>query len=376
MRQLLLLPLLLIFGTTDSSAQRDVPSDRVAFLDGTVRKGQVRGTGLRDPGKPIQFREEGTLSFQPLAVGEVELIRLGSGREIRSVSVELPDLTRGGIEITRRRFGEVLADGYFELIRVPLRAAEYIDQAEGMQPYLYLIRQDEVELVLELSVIEVYEMLHANPSRFRHKLRYLVRDCPDAAERARRADFTDASILRVLQTYAECDPSIAVKIDRNRLRGGVRFDHYVQTGYIGMLDADFSAEQFSMHLGYRAEANILERFRRISVAGEADLVYHTFLFRDRGRASQTMARGRFSLGYAAVHRPDFSLQLAGGLSTYGAVSSSFRSFFANNYALLYGGLQLKYRDARAVLAYEHFPNPRAERPANMLLLTFGYRLPL
>jgi hypothetical protein len=352
------------------------PSDRVVAWDGSVRKGHVRGSKQRDPSRPITFRESGETTYRAIFPEDVQLIRLGAtDQELRSVAVELPDHSRGGLETSQFRFGEVLASGEFELLRVPLRVRDYINQAADTKPYLYVLRRGEDEVILQLTVIEVYEELHANPSRFRNKLRFMVRDCPAAVERARRADFTDAGILRVIQTYQDCHPAISQRIDRDRLRGGVRFDHYVQTGYLNMLEREFSTEQFSMQVGYHVEVVMLERFRRVSVAANADMVYHTFVYPDQGRISQSMIRGRFSLGYAPVLNERFRLRVAGGLSTYAAFNSNFNSFFNNNYALLYGGLSLTRRNFRAAVAYEYFPNPPAERPGDILLFSVGYRLP-
>ena len=304
------------------------------------------------------------------AADEVATVRFArSGLVLERVIIESP----GSEEGRGARLGEVLADGDLRLLRINLFPEEYPATAAGSEPYLYVLEAEGNTFILRLTSIMVYEQWHANPAQFRNLLKYVTRDCPQARDRASRADFRDGSILTVLQAYAECHPEQTVTLNQRRLQGGIAIDHYAQLLTVDIRDGDFTDQRLSAAIGYRAAVRFTERFERFSVMASAHYLYHSFSWREERNISQSLVRGNFSLGYTVVRRDNYAVQVTGGLSNYHAVSSSFRSFFSNNYCLLNGGIQLVRAPYVAALHYEHFPGQISRRPANQLLATVGYR---
>ena len=368
------LPLLLLYCLLSSwlAAQS---TDKLLLRDGTTVRGVLRHVPPRLQGVRLRFQARGG-EVRTYTPREVLHCRVGrTGQLVKAVSVELPQ-AGGGAEQTRYRFGEVIASGEVELIRVPLAVSEYTPEAIGSQPYLYVLRQDDVELILKLSTIEVYGQLHANPSRFRNLLKYLVRGCERATELARTAQFKNADILRVLVAYRDCQPAaVVLNYHDAQLRGGTVFDHYLRASTFDMRDGDFSQDQLSLGIGYQIEARMTQRLRRLSLLGSVDVLHHTFTSpRDLGTASQTMLRGNFGLAVAPVQTDELALKLALGLSNYHALSSNLRSAFANNYFLFTADVRLHYRRWLLELGYEHFPDGHFRRPNALLRLGVGYRL--
>ena len=342
--------------------------DRIQLTDGTVVEGKIRPTTAAAQSHEIQVRRGP--ERVTYAADEVAAVRFaGSGRRLERVTIESSE-TGGEREV---RLGEVLAEGDLRLLRVNLYAEEYHTEAEGSEPYLYVLEAAGHTFVLRLTSIVVYEQWHANPAQFRNLLKFVTRDCPQAHEQASRAGFRDGSLLTVLQTYVQCHPDLAVTFNQRRLEGGVAVDHYAQLLTVDIRDGDFTDQRLSAGVGYRAEFRLTERFERFSAMVSAHYVYHSFSWQEQRGISQSLVRGNFSLGYTLVRRSDYAVQVTGGLSNYHAVSSSFRSFFSNNYFLLNGGLQLVRAPYVVALHYEHLPGQIPRRPANQLLATVGYR---
>ncbi len=319
-------------------------------------------------------RSDGTVA--ELGPDQVDRFVYGrTGREFRAVSVELPDPTTNQ-PVTRRRFGEVLSSGDVELLRVALNAAEYDPTAVDSRPHLYVLTYPGGTLVLKLSSIYVYEQLHANPSRFRNLLGFFAGDCARPRGIAEHARFADGEILAVIEAYGACHPELEIRIDRRRISGGLDLEHHVRLQYIDIRDADFSDRQFSGGVGYQVSTRFQNRMQRLGVLASVDLVYHSFRWREASDISQSMIRGNLSLGYSILKSERFRIQVTGGLSNYNAVSSSFRSFFSNNYFLLNGGLNVRTGNLLLGLHYEHLPGQIPRRPANQLLASVGYRIPL
>ncbi|THH41128.1 hypothetical protein [Neolewinella litorea] len=351
-------------------------ADELTLADGTTLQVDLRKTGATELAQSISFTvpEGGERSLTPSMVAEFQFGK--TGRTYRQVAVELPYPRSTDPPTEQLRFGEVLASGDVELIKVALSSSEYDLEAADGEPYLYLLREGEVELVLKLSSIMVYERLHANPARFRNLLKFLTRDCPRALAMARTANFADSDILRVLDAYGDCDAGRQVILDRSLLRGGVRIEHYARGFNIDIRDGDFSDRQLSAGLGYLAMARFNERFRRLAVLASLDFVYHSFRWEMISDVSQSMVRGNFSLGYTVSGGEKLGLQLTAGLSNYNAISSGFRSFFSNNYFLLNGGANLHSGNFLLGVHYEYLPGQISRRPGNQLVTTLGYRVVL
>ncbi|MCP9237281.1 hypothetical protein [Lewinella sp. JB7] len=354
-------------------AQSTLP-DRVTFTDGKSTAVNLRRTAPAEQALTVTFTDPaGELrQLSPTDVREFHFSR--SDRTYRSVAVDLPRPGATRAPRTQLRFAEVLARGDIELLRVALDGTEYEQEAAGSEPYLYILRDGDAELILKLTSIVVYDQLHANPARFRNLLKFLARDCPAARELARTAGFTDRDILGVLSAYADCDHRRTVVIDQDRLQGGFRLDHYGQLLHVDIRDADFSHRQLSIGAGYTAMARFTERFERLAVLASLQFMYHSFRWEMSTDAAQSMLRGNFSLGYSVVHRDSWQLQLTGGLSNYNALSSSFRSFFSNNYFLLSAGANLHGKNLVFGLHYEHLPGQIPRRPGNQLVTSLGYRV--
>ena len=370
----LLLPVLVLLGLLPAALSAQL--DELQLRDGTTVYGTVRYLPAAQQGLRLRFQSEGAAAVREYAPADILEYRLhDSERTFRTVTVDLPATGQGGAEQTRRRLGEVLATGELELIRVPLTVSEYTSEALGNQPYLYVLRQGEVELVLKLTAIEVYGQLHANPSRFRNLLKYLARGCARATELARDADFQDADILRVLLAYADCQPGLTLELDRSRLRGGMAFDHYLWAGHLDMRDANFSQSQLSLGAGYQLETRMTQRFRRISVLTSVNIIYHSFTPPgERGGVSQSMVRSNLSLAFAPVIDREFTLKLAGGLSSYNALTTNLATASANNYFLLTTDLRLYHKRWLLDLGYEFLPAQNVRRPGALLRLGVGFRL--
>ncbi|PHK98598.1 hypothetical protein CGL56_08985 [Neolewinella marina] len=351
-------------------------SDRLILANGTKWSVDLRRSSPEELARSVTFtRPDGSSgSLTPDQAISFQFAR--SGRHYRSVAVDLPSSAASPNRAPRLRFGEVLASGDVELIKVALSTGEYDEQAADGEPYLYLLREGDIELVLRLSSIMVYERLHANPARFRNLLKFITRDCPAALALARTARFADADILRVLDAYADCDPHRSLTLDRSRLRGGVQLEHLARVFHLDIRDGDFSDRQLSAGLGYQAMARFTEGYRRLAVLASLDFVYHSFRWEGVSDVSQSMIRGNLSLGYSAVESQQYAVQLTAGLSNYNAFASGFRSFFSNNYFLLNGGANLRAGKWLLGLHYEYLPGQISRRPGNQLVTTLGYRVPL
>lgn len=375
----LLLPLacsLLLLPTLDAQSSKESP-DEVIFANGTTDRGRIERTTLLDLGKSIAFKVRGgdeVTNYSPTTVSEFTFGR--SGRTFRAVDVEIPDPNQGGKVVSQRRFGQVLIDGDIELIRVNLAGNEYNAKAVGSEDYFYLLRQGEVLLPLELTTIFVYDVLHANPSRFRNKLKFFVRDCDLAFEQARRADFNDASIMRILSSFGECKEQENLLMVAGKLPTGVRMKHFGRVTTLDLRDKDYDDRQFSFSLGYQMEAAFTNRLRWLGFTFSADYVYHTFRWDESSNIAQSMLKGNVSLGVYPIKKDDFSVQLTAGLSSYNAFNSSFNSFFSNNYFLLSGGARVQRNNFLLDVSYEHMPNPITRRPGNILAVGVGYQIRL
>ena len=357
-------------------AQRNaVHNDLILLQDGSRIEVDLKKNGPMEMARAISFRRQDhqeTETLGPLAVQEFLFAK--NSRRFRAVDVEIPDPARGGVVRMTRRFGEVLIDGTVQLIRVNLAGNEYNSKALGMESYLYLLRQGEIELPLELTSILVYERLHANPSRFRNKLKFFVRDCPAALYQARRADFNNGDIMRVLDIYSRCKNIEDLSMDRKRIGGIVKFDHFGRICNLDIRDMNYDERQLSFSVGYQVEARFSNRLRRLGMIFSLDYVYHSFRWEETSNVGQSMLKGNFSAAYSPVLKEDFSVQLTAGLSNYNAFSSSFNSFFSNNYFLLSSGLRMKKGNYLLGLSYEHMPNQIKRQPGNILLVSAGYKI--
>ncbi|MGB3798724.1 MAG: hypothetical protein WA952_02855 [Lewinella sp.] len=348
--------------------------DQIVLRDGTVIEGRIRKSAPPTQSSLIKITQDQQVrTFKP---GDIRSVRFGkSGIELRSIEVDLgAPGTIGSRDRRETRLGEVLADGDVSLIKVYLFPFEYDTGAAGSEPYLYVLRAEGNTFILRLTSILVYEMWHANPAQFRNLLKYIARDCDEAKELASDANFRDGSILSVLQAYQKCYPNLNLELNEKRLQGGVEIDHYAQLMYIDIRDGDFNDQQISAGIGYQAAARFTERLDRLSVMASVHYLYHSFRWREQSDVSQSILRGNFSIGYTPILRKQYALRLTGGLSNYHAVSSSFRSFFSNNYFLLNAGVSVLRERWVFGLHYEHFPGQIPRRPASQLLATVGYRI--
>lgn len=375
----LLLPLacsLLLLPSLDAQSGKQSP-DEVIFANGTTDRGRIERTTLLDLGKSISFKIKGEDEAKNYSPGTVNEFTFGrSGRTFRAVDVEIPDPQQSGKVMSQRRFGQVLIDGDIELIRINLAGNEYNAKAVGSEDYFYLLRQGEVILPLELTSIFVYDVLHANPSRFRNKLKFFVRGCDLAFEQARRADFNDASIMRILTSFGECKEEENMLMVAGKLPTGVRMKHFGRLASLDIRDKDYNDRQFSFSLGYQLEAGFTNRLSWLGFAFSADYVYHTFRWDESSNIAQSMLKGNVSLGVYPIKTDDFSVQLTAGLSSYNSFNSSFNSFFSNNYFLLSSGVRVQRNNFLLDVSYEHMPNPITIRPGNILAVAIGYQVRL
>lgn len=351
-------------------------SDLVVFEDGSTKKGTIRKNGSSGYDRAIQFTERGADDAQRLSPASISEFTIASnGRTYRSVTAEIPDPAQRGRPVLQQRFGEVLIDGDMQLIRINLDGNEYEAKALGTENYFYLLRQDDVELVLELTTIVVYERLHANPSRFRNKLKFFVRGCEDVVEQARRADFNDASIMRILRNYGECEHLQQVEINAGRIPSRISYRHSLIASNLNMRDMNYDKDQFSFGISYEIEAAATQRLKWFGMLFSVGYVYNAFRWEEQFNVAQSMVKGNASFAFAPIHKEDFSVQLTCGLSSYNAFDSSFNSFFSNNYFLLSTGLRVRHKNISAHLNYEHMPNQILEQPGNILIMGIGYKLP-
>jgi len=359
-----------------ASAQRNaVANDLILMADGSRMEVDLRKGTPMEMGRAISFRRMAGGEIQTMSPAVVsEFLFAKSNRRFRAVDVEIPDPGRAGEVRMTRRFGEVLVDGTVQLIRINLAGNEYNSKALGTESYLYLLRQGEIELPLELTTILVYERLHANPSRFRNKLKFFVRDCPAALHQARRANFKNGDIMRVLDVYARCKNLEKVDMDKDRIGGSVAFAHFGRLGILNIRDMNYDERQLSIAAGYQVEAKFTNRLRRLGMIFSMDYVYHSFRWEESSNIDQSMLKGNFSLAFSPIINEGFSVQLTTGLSNYNAFSSSFNSFFSNNYFLMSGGVRVRKRNFLLGISYEHMPNQIKRQPGNILLISAGYRI--
>lgn len=355
-------------------AQKSSPSDKVTFSDGTVINADVqRGAGFYT-GKSVGIRRAGKQGFKQHSPTGVREFTSGHGRRTyRAVEVDIPNQDKGGVRVRQRRFGEVLADGKVQLIRINLGTDEYENTAIGIEPYMYLLREGDIELTLELTTIMVYEVLNANPSRFRNKLKFFARDCDAAKRFAADTRFSDGDILRIINDYVDCKNIEGVTLNERKISGKLRLSHYGRLSVLDIRDKNYSNRQLSLGLGYQGEAYFTNKMRWFGVLLGAEYVYQSFRWEDRANVQQSMVKTNLSMSFKPVQREHFSLQLTGGLSSYNATSSSFASFFSNNYFLLSTGLRVRSHRYLFGVSYEHMPNQIKEQPGNILLLSAGYR---
>lgn len=356
------------------TAQKSNNPDKVTFSDGRTEMVSLqRGVGTY-LGKTIGLRRNSDEPYQKTYPAEITEFKLGRSERIyRTVEVEIPDPKRKGVKALTKRFGEVLVDGQIQLIKVHLAFNEYPNNAIGSQPYLYLLRQGDIELVLELSSIFVYDLLNANPARFRNKLKFLVKDCDLAYEYARNAKFSDGDILRVINDYATCKQLDDVRMNDRKISGRLRLSHFARLSSLDIRDKNYSDRQLSVAFGYQGEAAFTNKMRWLGILLSAEYAYQSFRWEDRANVQQSMVKTNLSLAVKPIQRGEFSLQLTGGLSSYNATSSSFNSFFSNNYFLLSSGLRVRSNNYLFGVSYEHMPNQIKEQPGNILQLSVGYK---
>jgi hypothetical protein len=375
----LLLPLvcsLLLLPALDAQSGKPSP-DEVIFANGTTERGRIDRTTSLDLGKSIAFKARGkddVANYSPATVNEFTLGK--NGRTFRAVDVEIADYREGGKVTRERRFGRVLVDGDIELIRINLAPNEYNGKAIGSQNYSYLLRQGEVVLPLELTTIYVYDVLHANPSRFRNKLKFFVRGCDLAFEQARRADFTDVSIIRILSSFGECKEVENMQLAAGKAPTGVQMKHFGRIATLDIRDENYDDRQFSFSAGYQLEAGFTNRLDWLGLTISADYVYHTFRWEEASNIAQSMFKGNISLGVYPIRKDDFSVQVTAGLSSYNAFDSSFSSFFSNNYFLLSSNVRIQRNNFLLDLGYEYMPNQNQKQPGNILLIGLGYQFRL
>lgn len=366
--------LFFVLSATGLAAQKNSPPDKVTLSDGTTFNAHVqRGAGFYT-GKKVGIRKAGAEGFRQYSPTGVREFTSGHGRKTyRSVEVDIPNQNKGGVRVRQRRFGEVLADGAVQLIRINLGTDEYENTAVGIEPYMYLLREGDVELALEMTTIMVYEILNANPSRFRNKLKFFAGDCADAHRFAEEARFNDGDLLRVVNDYVKCKQLTGVSLNESKVSSRLRLHHFGRIGVLDLRDENYNDRQLSASIGYQGEAAFTNKMQWLGVLTSVEYVYQSFRWEDRANVQQSMAKVNLSLAVKPVQRDNFSLQLTGGLSSYNATSSSFNSFFNNNYFLLSGGLRLRSHNYLFGISYERMPNHIREQPGNILLLSAGYR---
>lgn len=375
MRSFLFLLLLFCLSSPSLEAQKRT-SDLVVFADGSTKKGTIRKDGVSGYGRAIQFTERDADKADRLSPANIsEFTLANNGRTYRSVTAEIPDPKQSGRKALQQRFGEVLIDGDLQLVRVNLDGNEFDTKALGTENYFYLLRQDDVELVLELTTIVVYDRLHANPSRFRNKLKFFVRDCEEVVEQARRADFNDASIMRILRNYGECQHFQEMEMNAGRIPSRIDYRHSIVGTNLIMRDMKYSQSQFTVGINYEIEAAATQRLKWFGMIFSVGYVYNSFRYEEQFNVAQSMFKGNFSMAFAPIHRENFSVQLTAGLSNYNAFDSSFNSFFSNNYFMLSSGLRVRHKNVSAHLTYEHMPNQIEEQPGDILVMGVGYVFP-
>lgn len=361
--------------TISLQAQKSSKPDKVTFSDGTVESVQIQRTQNYHLGKSINLRMEGESVYRPYSPTVVSEYTFGRNqRTYRAVDVEIPAQKKGGTRVLQRRFGEVLVDGDVQLIRIDLDVDEYEPAAIGIEPYMYLLREGGMELPLELTTIYVYETLNANPSRFRNKLKFFARDCPEGLRYAEDVQFKDSDIMRVVNDYVNCNELENVTINEKKISGRLQLSHFVQASVLDLRDKDYNDRQLSAGIGYQGEAAFTNRMKWFGVLLAAEYVYQSFRWEDQSNVQQSMFKSNLSVAVKPVQREFFEVQLTGGLSNYNATSSSFRSFFNNNYFLLSTGVRVRSHRYLFGLSYEKMPNSVKEQPGNILLLSAGYRI--
>ncbi|MFT7121941.1 MAG: hypothetical protein ACJAZ9_002129 [Neolewinella sp.] len=357
------------------TAQKSNNADKVTFSNGTTEMVNLQRGAGQYIGKTIGLRrstDEPYRKFTPDLIDEFTIGR--SQRTYRAVDVDVQAANIGGVSVRKRRFGEVLIDGQVQLIKVNLAGNEYNYSAIGMEGYSYLLREGDVELALELTTIMVYELLNANPSRFRNKLKFFVRDCPDAYDYAVKARFTDGDIMRVINDYATCKQLDDLQMNVQQISGRMQLSHFARLSNLDIRDKNYSNRQLSVAIGYQGEASFTNRMRWMGVLLSAEYVYQSFRWEDLSNVQQSMVKTNLSLAFKPYQRNDFSVQITGGLSSYNATSSSFQSFFANNYFLLSTGVRVRSHRYLFAVNYENMPNQIKEQPGNILQLSVGYRI--
>lgn len=370
-----LVTLVLLLLSGGLRAQKSNLPDKVTFSDGTVQAAQVQRSPILSLGKVAKLKLRGESlyrSYTPETVTEYTLGR--NQRTYRAVEVDLPSNQHGGVRVPQKRFGEVLVDGEVQLIKINLDVNEYEPAAIGIESHMYLLREGDIELPLELTTIMVYEILNANPSRFRNNLKFFARDCPIARQFAENAQFKDGDIMRVISDYVNCKSLTNVSLNEDKISGRLKLNHYIRGSVLDIRDQNYNDRQLSVSIGYQGEASFTNQMRWLGVLLSAEYVYQSFRWQEQTNVQQSMIKSNLSMVFKPVQREFFELQVTGGLSSYNATSSSFRSFFNNNYFLLSSGLRVRSHRYLFGLTYEKMPNPINERPGNIMVLSAGYQL--
>jgi hypothetical protein len=127
-------------------------------------------------------------------------------------------------------------------------------------------------------------------------------------------------------------------------------------------------------VGYQLETHFVSRMKWLGVLASADFVYNSFRWEESSNISQSMFKGNLSLVVHALQRERLGIQLTAGLNNYNAFSSSFNSFFSNNYFLLDAGLRMQVDNFLLGINYEYMPNQIKRQPGNILVVSAGYRI--
>jgi len=239
----------------------------ITFQDGHTEMGRLRIAG---PGAALRYRS---------GTGTARDLRTERIRKVRVMDTEClyrPVYFRAfSQETASLRLARQLLQGDIALYRVNLNEEEYPADASGSRPWLYILHR-----AIDTAQIDQFDARRMRGNyrvtdRYQGALKYLIYDCDDLHEQARRTPFTDAGMMKLFRAFGYCQNTevrtTGIDAGRERLRtnSAVDVEGFTFTGE-GLEGA------LGFSIGYELNLNKPDLSKYLGLSVGTALYYHQY----------------------------------------------------------------------------------------------------
>lgn len=217
-----------------------------------------------------------------------------------------------------RRFAKILVSGKVDLLKVPLTQFEYNTEAFGSENHLYLIKKGGSYIQVDVLQTKASGNQIVVSNKYRGVLTYALNECEKINQLAKRAAFTDKSIIDLVKKYHECiGASSQIKVAKESQPNIT--SHFFRAGYLKVRD-DFFDDELGFNFGYQIAFQMPELSRNLGFSFSADYIYQQYFWNDytffRGDYKESDIRLNIGIDLYFIQREKFKARISPGYSYY------------------------------------------------------------